>query len=321
MKQNTCVILAMVFFACSLMVSCKKEDVKEPVADKLVDGISYIGKDFNDQPAACVMLSDFSKKTILFGDIAVINHPLSAVISPDGANVLICNDPASGQYSLNSWNMASPMLSRISEFNTIMAKNPVYTSDGSKIVYINSHTSAIEIVDTDGQNRKILYTAAAGTTSSPSITPDNQKIVFQYTENNVSDIYVINMDGTNPLVVRKGDATHNYQEPWVMSNDKIIYVTLNKSILLPANSVICTAGINGENEQILVAEGKYNLPSVNKKGDALLYWNAISNKWTVSSISESRVSIISTIPGTLSNHMIFSRVDPRYISGSPTPKD
>ena len=326
MKRNIFALCNTVLCLSLLLWSCKKDESNKPELDGLTDAVLYIGQDFNGDEAVCVMLPDMSKKTVLFSDIEklALSHPVSADVSPSGSRMLICNDIliATGQASLNIWDIEHPRLFRLAGFDAINAASPVYTPDENRVVYVNTSTSSIEIVNVDGEERTVLFAPAAGNKADyPSVTQDGQKIVFRYLENNKSCIYVMNINGTNPVKVKDGNDGYSYLDPKAVSNNKIVYVKDN-----PANpdidrATICVCDIDGANEQRIVPGGSYNRPSINNAGTILLYRNNINNKWVIAKLLGNTVSNLQTLNGIINKNMTFCRIDPKYVSGNPEPRD
>jgi TolB protein len=117
----------------------------------------------------------------------------SPVISPDNNSVLFLTR-FNWKYRLYLKNIVTGNVKVLN--NNLNAYNPVFSSDGSKIVCcINNggDSAGIVLMDNDGSNLKLI-----GKGDYPEFSPDGKKILYQNPiPPNDEGLYIMNVDGTD----------------------------------------------------------------------------------------------------------------------------
>lgn len=119
-------------------------------------------------------------------------------ISPDGTEIL-CN--GSG-FSVFIMSVDGTNPRRIGE-PLIMRLRPLWSPDCAKIVYgllrgmPPNHTTEIGVMNSDGRNDTVI-TKDNSVNEFPCFSPDGKKIAFQTARDGNFEIYVMNVDGSNP---------------------------------------------------------------------------------------------------------------------------
>lgn len=119
----------------------------------------------------------------------------SPEISPNG-NQIIFIAQLSHDYEMYSINIDGSNFQNISNQQGEEA-DAKFSPDGDKIVFIKftGNINDLYIMDNNGSNKKIL--SSGGSNRFPRFSPDGSKIVFwSDRNNNKSEIYLINIDGT-----------------------------------------------------------------------------------------------------------------------------
>ena len=81
-------------------------------------------------------------------------------------------------------------------FNTIReVGNPDFSRDGRLVAFVLFATQDIYVMNSDGSSvRQLTFT---NNNFDPAVSPDGTKVAFASDRNNNTDIYVVNIDGTN----------------------------------------------------------------------------------------------------------------------------
>jgi dipeptidyl aminopeptidase/acylaminoacyl peptidase len=96
-----------------------------------------------------------------------------------------------------------------------------YSDDGTKLVYTLGQTLAV--ADADGENVEQILVGAAGFADSPSLSPDNRRIVFV---GSGSHLYTIGVDGSG-LQQITGSAGTDLTPVWSPRGDEIAFTRVS----------------------------------------------------------------------------------------------
>jgi Tol biopolymer transport system component len=188
-----------------------------------------------------VMRSDGSERTRVTHDL---NDYIYPAFSPDGTTILASSYTTDGSDEIYAMNVDGSNLRNLS--NASGDDNfASYSPDGSRIVFTSSRdgNSEIYVMDSDGHNQARL-TVSELIDHSPQFTPDGSRILFCSTKVNPlgtysydSDIYVMNMDGSNKICLTEELSCHFYAPQ------------LGKAAL--SNQLIVKPGISSDGSRIV----------------------------------------------------------------------
>ena len=100
---------------------------------------------------------------------------------------------------------------------------PRWSPDGTKIAFTRSYgpnrdSVDVSVMGADGKNI-VRLTVDAYLDEFPSWSPDGTQIAFQRTDLLVSDIWVVNADGTNPHMIMRADSANSARDiTWTSQN-------------------------------------------------------------------------------------------------------
>jgi TolB protein len=175
------------------------------------------------------------------GDEMFVFGPIGgwSTFSPDGSTLIFtgldsptaaCPNPC---YSLVEYDLEADTFGPFpNDPDLLLYKNssPAFSPDGSRIaiqsVLSVLTTSQIYLVDADGRNRIFLMWPAIGETKSelgPSWSPDGKQIAFSYGNDDETQLYVVNADGTNLRQVTNEPGTYNEAPDWSPDGSLIIF--------------------------------------------------------------------------------------------------
>jgi Tol biopolymer transport system component len=98
--------------------------------------------------------------------------------------------------------------------------HPVMAPNGTKIAF--SSKCAIYTVNTDGTDITALPNATGGCAEHPAWAPGSAQIAFDTYAQATQDVWVSNVDGTNPVEVAQGSSP-----TWAPSGTQIAFVSVN----------------------------------------------------------------------------------------------
>lgn len=104
--------------------------------------------------------------------------------------------------------------------------SPKWSPDGKHIVYVDSATNDLYIMDADGENKVNLTNTFEYAEAYPSWSPDGNKIAYmasQAQEFSKYDIYVINSDGTGKICLTSNGQFNGFPE-WSPTGELIAFV-------------------------------------------------------------------------------------------------
>ena len=106
----------------------------------------------------------------------------------------------------------------------VSGKNPSWSPDHSKIVFENGR---IAIVNANGTGFRLLTDVDGDHT--PSFTPDGQRIVFVHEAAKQSDIFTMNLDGSNRQVLLRSPTASETSPRFSPDGKKLAYMRTTKS--------------------------------------------------------------------------------------------
>lgn len=109
--------------------------------------------------------------------------------------------------------------------NTLEDSSPIITKDSSKVVYVEKDTSGkrdIYLINSNGTDN-VKLTDDTRDNYEPMLSDDGTKIIYTSKDRAFSNIYVMNLDGTNKLNLTNQTDKIN-KEASTFSN-KIVYVS------------------------------------------------------------------------------------------------
>jgi Tol biopolymer transport system component len=162
----------------------------------------------------------------------VLPYYANPLWSPDGTKIIFKR--FTGKWELYSINPDGSGLTQLASGHVNAVGNYAFSPDGSKIVYTSDQADPGEtdiwIMNSDGSNKTRLtfYGSPGVFPSQASFSPDETRIVFVWTNNNLSNppstIRVINVDGTNDQT-RASNGTKNVNPVWSPDGSKIAFIS------------------------------------------------------------------------------------------------
>jgi len=137
---------------------------------------------------------------------------------------------------------------------------PDVSPDGEHLVFCSNKKSknALYISKIDGSNKKLLIDLE-GYESTPNWSPNGNKIMFYLMgAQGGSDLYTINLDGSNVTNLSKGTIKDPESPVWI-SNKEIIFSSGN----FPKKNIYKLNLTNGKQEQLTDLEGINYYPDIN----------------------------------------------------------
>jgi len=144
---------------------------------------------------------------------------------------------------------------KLPDFSPIYDSNPVWSRDGTKIAFISNrdYHFSLYVMNADGSNSR-LVTDRVMEVGQPAWSPDGEKIAFSVGgggtigfDGPVSDIYVINIDGTG-LTQLTRDSGMNGSANWSPDGKQIAFSSSRDSF---PQSKIWVMNADGSNQRIL----------------------------------------------------------------------
>lgn len=139
-----------------------------------------------------IMNDDGTGREKIFGEAEFSDS--DAHMSPDGDSILFISD-LSGESDLEIYKLAisTGTLIRLTE-NDVVDADPIWSSDGSRIVYRSGYD--IWSMYSDGSH-KVQLTDDPAIDDDPYWSPDDQKIAFMSMRDVNREIYIMNADGSD----------------------------------------------------------------------------------------------------------------------------
>jgi TolB protein len=146
---------------------------------------------------------------------------------------------------------------------------PRFSPDSKSVVmsFSDSKTANSEIYSMDLNTRSITrLTNDSGIDTSPSYSPDGEKIVFNSDRSGSPQLYIMDKDGSNIKRISKGKGV--YGNPvWSPRGDLIAFVKNRKP-----NFYIGVMDTNGDNERIIVQDFALESPAWSPNGRYLIFY-------------------------------------------------
>jgi Tol biopolymer transport system component len=145
--------------------------------------------------------------------------------SPDGMKIL---------YATNGdiWTMDSDGFNQETILSGHSASCPVYSPDGKSVLFIsNSEDPVYNLwsLTLSDQTLKKLTNYTDWSVGSPSFSRDGIAILFNLYRSNITQIYTIKPDGSNPINVSNNNSTHYLCPRFGQTNSKIFYCASDAS--------------------------------------------------------------------------------------------
>ncbi len=104
---------------------------------------------------------------------------------------------------------------------------PAWSPDGKQIAFTSGRKgkrNEIYLMDADGKNvRKLFRDFDFGENSSPTWSPDGKQIAFMHDIRGFPDIYVANVDGSNPTPLTKDPDAADFAPTWSPDGKQIAF--------------------------------------------------------------------------------------------------
>ena len=144
---------------------------------------------------------------------------------------------------------------------------PDVSPDGSKIVFAGGSESDIFTADIDGSNRNQLTDAstAGGESFDPEFSPDGSRIVFFSDRGGAFQIWVMDADGSNPVVLTTSG--NNAFPSWSPDGTRIVFASLRDG-----NFEIYVMDDDGANQSRLTTNSALDLnPAFSPDGTKIVF--------------------------------------------------
>jgi Tol biopolymer transport system component len=158
---------------------------------------------------------------------AVQAEMYSIMMSPDEKSGVVDLSSSAG-WAIYVGNVQTAALTQLTNGPNDM--NPAYSADGKKVVFNSTNQQevrTVSIINIDGTNRIDLPLPEGAYTSwAPTFSPDGTKITVEAWGNTFDGIFVMNTDGSNPVMLTNPYATCDcYDENPMFTADgtKIVY--------------------------------------------------------------------------------------------------
>ena len=139
------------------------------------------------------------------------------------------------------------------------AYSPAWSPDGTKIAFVRESYGApfpsIYVMNVDGNGEtRLTFTSASALDANPKWSPAGSKIAFVRDNDTVSDVYVMNADGTNQLQLTTGGQADELGLAWSPDGTKILFGGGH----LRSNPEIYVINADGSNKQDLTNNAGYD---------------------------------------------------------------
>ena len=188
----------------------------------------------------------------------------------------------------------------------------LWTYNGKKMVYVSDvlNSSGVLVpqifsIDGDGNNLKNLTNDLSYEFSQPSLKAGGDKIVFRGVKNGISDIFVMNIDGSGKVQItnrasKNETSNYNYTPKWSPDETKIAYQTDQGGI-----SSIWTMQSDGEDKKRISSESSGN-PIWSPDGSKLAYGVFNNNNYLDLRIFDLKTNTVKSLSNTSTYDEIVS---------------
>ena len=192
----------------------------------------------------------------------------SPKFSPDGTQIAYCATVESDITYVHSLNNHHIYKMDVDGNNNQLiiqeASYPQWSSQGDKIVYLISGqdgSSQISVANADGSGQKQLTSSVSpgwwdtgfprDGNSNPQWTPDGKKIVYVSWENEKSEIFIMNADGSKQTRLTK--AEFRDENPEITPDGKHILFASRRTDMM--NSGVCVMNLDGSGQRVISKVG------------------------------------------------------------------
>lgn len=161
-----------------------------------------------------------------------IFNPINAHFNADGSRIVFMGEASeNGKWSIYTWEMGSSLQpTSLTSGDNCRDEDPKFSPDGKTICFKqtpNGGVGNLKIMDLSG---KLLNNVTNNTVESgmPYFTNDGKALIYARGAGNTSDIYMVNIDGTDNHALEN---TNNLQEyyPITIDSNSYLYTKWNSS--------------------------------------------------------------------------------------------
>jgi Tol biopolymer transport system component len=157
--------------------------------------------------------------------INITNHPnvdCCPKWSPDGTRIAFVSN-RTGRYRVHVMDADGSNVRQISLASNISDGYPTWSPDGTQIAFdretLPASESSIVIADALGTSETVLVESATQSLRSPSWSPDGTKFAYF----SAGNIWVMNVDGSNPVNLTAGTGQHPGPPDWSPDGTRILF--------------------------------------------------------------------------------------------------
>jgi TolB protein len=193
-----------------------------------------------------------------------------------------------------------------------IGSNPVFSPDGTKIIFSSPNTGHGDIyeMDVDGSNRKRL-TTAKDYEGEPFYSPNGSKICYVREQRGQGQIYTMDRDGKNQKQLTSGSAVFNACS-FSPDNKQVVYYNFSEH-----KHTICIMNTDSTNQKCLIGDNidKSN-PVFSAQGDSIYYYTVKTDdsyKMTAVEIWKQNINTLETqFVSTLLGELYEIKFSPDY---------
>jgi TolB protein len=209
------------------------------------------------------------------------NNPaqdMNPQLSPDGKKIIFYSN-RTGTNQIYSMNLNSKKVTRLTN-NAADDYDPSYSPDGTKIVFKSTRSDGIGdifVMNADGSEQKNITPLEHETEEwDPLFSHDGSKIIYVVREdgdNNTDEIYMMNIDGSNPIELTSNDVPDWYPAINPIGGE-IVYTSTDPETNTDTTFVMEDDGNN--KKQISHISGYSNDPSWNLEGNMIIFIHKVN---------------------------------------------